>query len=191
LWSLEAAISARPYATYRALEFEPRIPGASFTLSAAKLPIAFGAAASMLGDGRLSLPLFLDGALAWTILPVLQSAVLLAVLALLRERAQSPKRLLTLFLAGNGPWMAWLLLMAGAPIVMTNPAFVLFPATPSAVLPAMFLGAFVWAGVVRHAFFRSAMGMTRWKASGALLMYCAALWGTVVTFLAFADILHR
>jgi hypothetical protein len=183
IWSNEARILVHPYRTYSTLKDVDNPSVGDCILRALRLCIAFGAFVSFTVDGRLSAPLFFDGIVCWSIVPAVEAVLVLTALSVIGVNSRPRRQVLVLFFSGNGPWIAWLILVAGVPLIVAQPPFLLFPHTASGFLPASFLVALVWALVVRHAFFNRVVGLTAAKAAIAVCSYFAVQALAIVTYL--------
>lgn len=71
------------------------------------LLLVLGSVVSLLASGRLSVRLIVDGAASFAFIPALEILALYVVTRRWRER-ESFRAVLRSFLAGNAPWLYWL-----------------------------------------------------------------------------------
>jgi hypothetical protein len=183
VFSDEARVLVRPFATYRALASAPSEDGALVlaTRRPAVWLVVLGGFVSLTAAGRVVWFHQLFGMLAWSFVPVLQIAWLMIALRWASPAHVSP-RSIDLFFAGQAPWLLFLLLLAGVCIFSPHvwPAFQLLLATGA--LPALLLVAMVWSIVLSLAFFRAALDLDPiqcWKAMDA---YYAGFSGTILLY---------
>jgi len=108
-WSPELLVMLRPAAEYRQLVELSN--GGRWWKRALRFSFLFGSVVSLAASGRLTLRLVAAGTLYASLIPLVEIAVLAAVLG--RSRKVSLARAADLFLMGHGAWCCWLLGFAG------------------------------------------------------------------------------
>lgn len=169
LISDELAISLRPFAAYRALVLEAEA-GRARGLGArlATFSVLLAGFISLTTSGRL-LPIhFLASPIAWAFVPTIQLASVAIVWGVLARRRIPLVRALGLHLAGNGPWMLFMLGMTAA--VLLSPdvgaTFLFLLDTPA--LAIVLVVVIVHGMVTGLAFWREGVGLKGGMASVAV-----------------------
>jgi hypothetical protein len=175
--SEEARISIRPFRGYAELARRPHDALAS-TVSLAErwivIAIAMGAFVSFTGAGRLVLLHFVSPSIFWAHFVVLPSVVAVVVARVAAPHAKT-RAVLSLYLAGAGPWLVFLTL-AGAFCVLAPDPGATFRTLLSRGVPIFALFAtLVWAAVVTFAFFRAGLALSRVRAIVATLVHHVVL----------------
>ena len=183
-WSDEIRVMLHPRATYRELAGQPNDGGLWWVLRRLLfLALVVGAFVSFTASGRLTISLLFDGALFWSFVPILQMLAMGGVMRILARGRMRPTKAIDLFLAGHGPWLLWLLSVAGICLFFPLKQIYLWPTQPGWLLPISLLIAFFWSNVTSFAFLRGALNLTSLRAVVALLLYNVMLWGTILSYL--------
>jgi hypothetical protein len=171
MMSIDACVSFRPAATFRALATEP-VPSSRWVMW--RRPLAFalvmGAMVSLAITGSLNARLLLSGALAWCFIPVIETVALAIVL-----RRSSPwpfGRSVDAFFAGFGIWCLFFVGIAAVPAVPLRFSQVaLFGWLEYAGSAIIF-----WSLYVDYCFFRYAIGRKPSQARADLLRHRLLTW---------------
>ena len=140
------------------------------------LSLALGCAVSALATGRLSARGIVDGAISFAFVPAIE--VVAFWLIYRRARSRPPfGRALGLFLAGNRPWLLWLVCMIVAgfvvwpdePITSSSGGVSLIALIP--LVPALW-----WSASDDLSFYRSVMKRTRHEARVDAVLFRAIAW---------------
>jgi hypothetical protein len=127
------------------------------------IAIAMGAFVSFTGAGRLVLLHFVSPSIFWAHFVVLPSIVAILVARVAAPNAKA-RVVLSLYLAGAGPWLVFLTL-AGAFCVLAPDPGATFRSLLSHGIPILaFFATILWAAVVTFAFFRAGLALSRPRA---------------------------
>ena len=186
LWSAEAALLVRPFATYRALagrraERTWRDLGRGLVLEGALL----GAFVSITSAGRLVASHLVFTAIFWGFLPLLQIGAVAAAV-----RAAAPRErlvpALSLYFEGLGPYYVFYLVLSGICLFSPDVYGVFTALLRAGALPLYLLGTIVWGGVITWAFFREGLALPRRRAGlGAAVFYAIFVGVVLGWYLAF------
>ena len=174
----------RPTATYRWLEGRADDGGVWLLLRRPLfVALVVGSFTSFTVSGHLTLSLLLDGMLFWGFIPVLQ-ALLISGIVFVSARGRIPlPKAIDLFFMGHGPWLLWLLGVAGTCLFFPLKQFYLWPTQWGWLLPISLLGAWVWSNMTSFGFLRGALNLSTLRASAALLIYTVMFWGIILSYL--------
>ena len=178
----------RPEATYTRLVGES-FPGDGAWLLLRRpllLGLMFAAFISFTTSGRLTLRLLLDGLVFWSFVPAMNLAIAWLLAASSAGRL-SLSRCADLFFSAFGPWLCWLLGVAGLAAFVPAPAEHPWSLRTAWILPASFLAAMIWSGLIQYRFLRVALGATRLRSVLLLAGLKLAVWGAIAAFFALSD----
>ena len=183
-WSDEVRIMFHPLVTYRQLATQADNGGFRLLLQRLVLvALVFGAFVSFTASGRLTIPLLFEGAFFWSFVPILQMLIMAGiVLAFARGRIFIP-RALDLFFMGYGPFLLWMLGIAGTCLFLPLKQIYFWPTETGWIMPVSLLGIWLWSNVISFAFLRGALSLTALKAGAALLLYTLMFWGIILSYL--------
>jgi hypothetical protein len=183
-WTNELCLMVHPIATYRRLARNVA-DGGTWLLIRRPLFVAFvlGSFVSLTVSGRLTLALILDGMIFWGFVPVLQALLVTAMLLVAARGKMRISNAIDLFFMGHGPWLLWLLSIAGICLFFPLKQIYLWPTNWGWVLPLSLLGAWIWSNVTSFGFFRGALDLSIFRAAVVLVVYSVMLWATVISYL--------
>lgn len=183
-WSNELRVMLRPIATYRELAKEADKNGVELLFRRPLfIALAFGAFTSLTVSGRLTFHLLIDGALSWSLIPVLQLLVMTAVVFAFSRGRVPIARAIDLFFMGHGPLLFWLLGVAGACLFFPSRQIHLWPTVWGWLLPISFVVVLIWSNVTTFGFLKGALNLSRLGAGKALLLYTMIFWGLILSYL--------
>lgn len=184
VWSDELRVMVHPIAAYRGLA-RTDDHGAAWLLVRRPLfvTLVFGSFVSFTVAGQLTVSLLFDSMLFWSFVFVLQ-AVLIAIIVLIFARNRVPiSKAVDLFFMGHGPWMFWLLGVAGTCLFFPLKQFYLWPVEWGWILPVSLFGVWGWSNVTSFGFLKGALNLSTMRASAALLIYTIMFWGFILSYL--------
>lgn len=183
-WSDEVRIMLHPMAAYRELA---RSSDNSQPWLLVRRPLfvvlVIGSFAAFTVAGQLTLPLLLDSMIFWSFGPLLQALLISGIVFVFARNRISIARAIDLFFMGHGPWLLWLLAVAGTCVFFPLKQFYLWPVEWGWILPVSLLGAWVWSNVTSFGFLKGALNFSTIRASAALLVYTIMLWGVILSYL--------
>ena len=174
--SAAARVMFRPFRTYAELAKAPADETPTILGGALRLLFVIGAVVAITATGRLApIELFI-ATFSFAYVPVIQ---LIALAVALRAVARETpiRRAFALYLAGHGPWLLTLLVVAAVCLLAPSPASVLF-----ALLPPLVLVTFAWSGVLTFACLRRGLGLGRARAGIATAIHTVVLTSLVVGY---------
>ena len=173
-WSDDARVMARPFVTYAELAAapEPR-PRSALAVRVAMILLVLAGFVSLTTAGRLVAFHVVGTMISWSFVPAVQALVFALVLRLLDPpRARSGLvPALSLYFTGHGPWLIFLLLVAGICLFVPDVYTTMMRLLGSGVLPLAMLGIIVWSMVTTFACFRAGIGFSRGRASAATALF--------------------
>jgi hypothetical protein len=186
-WSGEMRALVRPASTFAALANGPHRPWA-----VARRPLLFlvviACTVSLVASGRLSLRLISDGAISFAFIPAFEIAALALVVRMSSARRVALPEAVDLFFVGNGPWLLWLVVLAGTASIIP-PTAIGGWSRPVILAMSIPLG---WSAYIDWHFFREVMGRSRRAALGDLVLQRALGWGgTIVYFVGYSKLAQR
>lgn len=184
-WSDDARVMTRPFRTYAELGAAPDDrPARALAVRVAGLLLVLGCFVSLTAAGRLVAFHVASTMIFWSFVPAVQAAVFALVLRLLdppRARtALVPS--LTLYFTGHGPWLVFLMLVAGVCLFAPDVYRTMMVLLTRGVLPGAMLGTIVWSMVLTFACFRAGLGFSRGRAAGATALFYAGFTVTIVGY---------
>jgi len=187
-WSDDARVMVHPFRAYAALALsEEHAPGSArraLALRVALILVVLGGFVSLTAAGRLVAFHVASTMVFWSFIPAVQAAVFAVVLRIASPQGYRPGLVpaLSLYFTGHGPWMLFLLALAGvclaAPDVYATMTWLL----GHGVLPALLLATIAWSGVLTFACFRAGLGLSRRRAALATAGFYAGFSGVIVSY---------
>lgn len=182
LWSAEAALLVRPFATYRALG-ERRGERSWRDLARGLLleGVLLGAFVSITSAGRLVISHVVLTTVFWGFLPLIQvAAVAAAVYATApRERMVGA---ISLYFEGLGPYYVFYLVLSAICLVAPDVYGAMTALLRTSALPLFLLGTIVWGVVITWAFFREGLVLPREKAGLGMGVFYGIFVGVVLSW---------
>ncbi len=163
LWSTEAKLLFKPFATYRELAQTRSTRGVRDLVRALILQgVLLGVFVSLTSAGRLVVWHILFTAVFWGFLPAIQiGCVAAAVIATAPKERLLPAA--SLYLDGLAPYYVFYLVLSGICLFAPNVYSTFTTLLNIGVIPLYLLGTIVWGMLVTWAFFREGLGLTRSK----------------------------
>lgn len=190
-WSDDARVMVRPFRTYAELGEtidEPRGegpgPARALALRVAFILLLLGGFVSLTAAGRLVAFHVASTMLFWSFVPAVQAAVFAVVLRLVDPRRPRAALVpaLTLYFTGHGPWLSFLMLLAGVCLVAPDVYGTMTWLLRHGVLPGAMLGVIVWSMVLTFACFRKGLGFSRGRAGAATALFYAGFTVVIVGY---------
>lgn len=184
-WSDDALVMVRPFRAYAALAAAPDDrPARTLATRVLLFLLVLGGFVSLLSAGRLVAFHVASTMVFWSFVPAVQIAVFTAVLRLTGPR--SPRlglaHALGLYFTGHGPWLLFLLLVAGmclfAPDVYATFTWLL----GHGVLPGLMIGTIAWSMLLTYACFRAGLGLARGRAAASTVLFYLGFSSTIVGY---------
>ncbi len=186
----DVRLLVHPFAHYGAMRDAPALDARrSAATRALRVMITLGLFVSLTTTGRV-VPAHLFGAmLSWSFAPLVQSVAVLAVARIFA--LDSPRaRVLDLYFAGHGPWLAFMWLGAGVVVLAPSPSAVFYFLLSNGVLPALLLAALAHGAVLNVAMFRRGLGLSRGRTAAATAVFYVFFAGQIVTYYLLNDTLQ-
>jgi hypothetical protein len=193
-WSDELRIMLRPLSTYRQLSKATDDSGLWLMIRRPLfVALVFGSFVSITVSGRLTILLLLDGMIFWSFVPILQAILMSVIVVIFGCHRITTSKAMDLFFMGHGPWLLWLLVIAGTCLFFPVKQFYLWPVQWGWVLPVSLLGAWIWSSVTSFAFLRGVLEVSNLRAGVLLFLYTLLLWSIIVSLLVVTETipLHR
>lgn len=180
--SPELSLMRRPFAGYRDLAASPDEGWRRLSFRVLLLQLSIGAMVSFTAAGRLTFPLVTNAMVAWAFVPFFQLFVATLTYFVLRPKSVGLVRALSLHVAGNGPHLLFCLVVS---------AVVLFPfevyetfsfLLDKRILPGLMILAFVWGALLSVAYYRVALGMSRWRTALITFVDVAIKWILILAY---------
>jgi hypothetical protein len=194
-WSDDARVMAHPFRTYAELASPPEerpghdeghshSPGRALAVRVAFILLVLGGFVSITAAGRLVAFHVASTMVFWSFVPALQAAVFAVVLRLVSPPRRRPRMLpaLALYFTGHGPWLVFLLALAGVCLAAPDVYGAMTWLLGHGVLPALLLGTIAWSGVLTFACFRAGLGFSRRRAGAATAAFYAGFSGVIVGY---------
>jgi hypothetical protein len=171
-----------PFSHYGAMrEAPPADLRRSAAVRALRVMVTLGLFVSLTTTGRV-VPEHLAGAMvSWSFAPVVQSVAAL-VAARIFSRETPRARVLDLYFAGHGPWLAVMWLGAGVVVLAPSPSAAFYFLLSKGILPAVLLSALAAGGVLNVAMFRRGLGLSRGRTAGATVVFYLLFVGQIVAY---------
>jgi len=176
-FSSPARLMVRPFRVYAELALAEEGNGRPTVLAGmARFLFVFGAFVSLTATGRLAPNELVSGMISFSYVPIVHAIALgLATRSVAREIRLA--RAFALYAEGCGPWLFFLLLVAGGSLFAPAPARLL-----SGISGWMMLGATVWSGLLTYACFRSGLGLSRRRAATATALHYVFATGLILGY---------
>lgn len=186
-WSDDALVMAHPLRGYAELAAAAEArPARALALRVALFLLVLGGFVSLTAAGRLVAFHVASTMIFWSFLPAVQAAVFTVVVRLASPPGPRPRaRLLpalSLYFAGHGPWLVFLLLVAGVCLVAPDVYATMIWLLGHGVLPGLFAVAIGWCAVLTFACFRAGLGFSRARAGAATALFYAGFSGVIVGY---------
>ena len=166
----------RPFRSYRQLAGAPADDAPTILGGALRLLFVIGTVVAITATGRLAPMELFIATFSFAYVPVIQLVALAAALRVVAKGTKVP-RAFALYLAGHGPWLSTLLVVAAVCLLAPSPAGVLFPLVPPLVLVT-----FAWGGLLTFACLRSGLGLSRARAGIGTAIHSVVLTALVVGY---------
>ena len=159
-------------------------PARTLAVRVAFLLLVLGGFVSLTAAGRLVAFHVASTMVFWSFLPAVQAAVFAAVVRVASPPRQRPLLVpaLSLYFTGHGPWLMFLLLVAGVCLAAPDVYAAMSWLLGHGVLPVLFLGAVAWCAVLTFACFRAGLGFSRARAGAATALFYAGFSGVIVGY---------
>lgn len=172
LWSSEAALMVRPFATYRALaEGREQRTWRDLGRGLVLFGVFLGAFVSLTSAGRLVAAHLAFTAIFWGFVPLLQ---IVAVAAAVRLAAPGERLVpaLSLYFEGLGPYYVFFLILSGLCLFAPNVAAAMTTLLRIGAIPLLLAATVGWGVTLTLAFFRAGLALPRARAFlGAAVFY--------------------
>ncbi len=161
----EIAALGRPFATFAALAKDPREGPRRLAARVALLLLVIGVGVSILTAGRVVLHHVIGSMLAWCFAPAIQLVAASVGVHLTAPKGRDLRRLLSIYLVGNGPWLLLFTLLPSAMVLAPNKDAVVRVGIERGAVPLAVLAALASGVLLTYAFHRSAIGAPRGRAA--------------------------
>jgi len=165
----EVQVLLRPFSTFARIADDTREGPRRLAARVALLLFVIGVAVSVLTCGRVSLHHVVGSMLAWCFAPAIQLIAASAGIHL-TAKGQDLRRLLSIYSAGNGPWLLLFTLLPFALVLAPNKDAVVRIGLERGVVPVVVLSTLAFGVALTFAFHRSAIGAPRGRAAVATLI---------------------
>lgn len=166
----EIQVLARPFATFAALAEDPREGPRRLAARVAFLLLVIGVGVSILTTGRLVLHHVVGSMLAWCFAPAIQLVAASVGVHLTAPKGRDLRRLLSIYLVGNGPWLVLFALLPFAMVLAPDKDAVVRVGLERGVVPFAVFAALAYGVFLTFAFHRSTIGASRGRAALATLV---------------------
>lgn len=172
LWSSEAALLLRPFATYRALAGDRgERSWRDLVRSILVEGVFLGAFVSLTSAGRLVAAHIFFTTVFWGFLPLLQIAAVAAAVRLSAPRERVVPAL-SLYFEGLGPYYVFFLVLSAICLFVPNVYGAMTALLRIGAIPGFLLATIGWGSTITWAFFRAGLGLSRARAGlGAAVFY--------------------
>jgi hypothetical protein len=188
-WSDDARVMAHPFRAYASLAIDDpeEQPVRALALRVAFIMLVLAGFVSLTAAGRLVAFHVASTMLAWSFVPAVQAAVFVAVVRLLGgprgpQAARELVSALGLYFTGHGPWLLFLLSLAGVCLFAPDVAAAMTWLLGHGVLPGAMLATIVWSIVLTFACFRAGLGFTRARAGAATALFYVGFSSVIVGY---------
>jgi hypothetical protein len=191
-WSDDARVMLRPFRAYEelaALGAGDRAPRAAVVRELAvrvgMVLLTLAGFVSLTAAGRLVAFHVASTMIVWSFVPGIQALTFALAIRVVAPDLARPSRLLpalALYFTGHGPWLCFLLLLAAVCLFAPDVYGALMWLLSSRVLPAMFLAAIAWCGLLTFACFRAGLGLSRGRAVAATSVFYLAFSGAIIGY---------
>jgi hypothetical protein len=184
-WSDDAHVMAHPFRAYADLADAPEDSASrALAVRVALVLLVLGGFVSLLSAGRLVAFHVASTMVFWSFVPAVQAAVFATVVRLCHPPGPRPSlaHALALYFTGHGPWLLFLLFIAGVCLFAPDVYATLTWLLGHYVLPVLFLGTIAWSGVLTFACFRAGLGWARGRAGAATALFYGGFSGLIVGY---------
>ncbi len=194
-WSDDARVMARPFRAYAALAASAEDHGGAMgettipQVRALLVRVGFvllvlGGVVSLTAAGRLVAFHVASTMVFWSFIPAVQAGVFAAVVRLLGPPGHRPALVpaLALYFTGHGPWLLFLLGLAGVCLAAPDVYGTMMWLLGHGVLPAAMLGTIAWSMVITFACFRAGLGFARARAGAATAVFYLGFSSVIVGY---------
>jgi hypothetical protein len=184
-WSDDARVMARPFRAYAELAAAPEErPGRALAVRVAFVLLVVGCFVSLTAAGRLVAFHVASTMIFWSFVPAVQAVVFAAVLRLASPPRHRPRLVpaLALYFTGHGPWLLFLVAIAGVCLVAPDVYATMTWLVGHGVLPGLMLVVIVWSALLTFACFRAGLGFSRARAGAATAAFYAGFSGAIVGY---------
>jgi hypothetical protein len=169
----EVRALASPFATFAVLSSDPREGPRRLAARVALLLLVIGVGVSILTSGRVSLHHVIGSMFAWSFAPGIQLvAASLGIHLTAREPAlrRDLRRLLSIYSAGNGPWLALFAVLPSAMVLAPDKDAVVRVGVERGVVPFALAVALAAGVLLTFAFHREVLRSSRARAAVGTLI---------------------
>lgn len=184
-WSDDARVMAHPFRAYAELAAAPEErPARALAVRVALVLLVLGGFVSLTAAGRLVAFHVASTMIFWSFVPAVQAAVFAAVLRLASPPRHRPRLVpaLALYFTGHGPWLLFLMAIAGICLVAPDVYVTVTWLIGHGVLPGLMLAVIVWSAVLTFACFRAGLGFSRARAGAATAGFYAGFSAAIVGY---------
>lgn len=160
----------RPFATFAALAQDPREGPRRLAARVALLLLVIGVGVSILTAGRLVPHHVVGSMLAWCFAPAIQLIAASIGVHLTAPKGRDLRRLLSIYSAGNGPWLLLFTVLPFAMVLAPSKEAVVRVGVERGAVPLAVFAALAFGVFLTFAFHRSAIGASRGRAVLATLV---------------------
>jgi hypothetical protein len=187
-WSDDARVMVHPFRTYAELaaspDPRPRSTLAALAVRVALVLLVLAGFVSLISAGRLVAFHVASTMIFWSFVPAWQALVMALVL-----RVVDPGRgrdglwsALALYFTGHGPWLLFLLSIAGVCLFAPDTGAAIRWLIWRGVLPIAMLGTIVWSMVLTFACLRAGLGLSRGRARAGTALFYAGFTVAIVGY---------
>lgn len=165
----EVQVLLHPFSTFALIAGDTREGPSRLASRVALLLFVIGIAVSVLTCGRVSLHHVIGSMLAWCFAPAIQLIAASAGIHL-TAKGQDLRRLLSIYSAGNGPWLLLFTLLPFALVLAPDKDAVVRIGLERGVVPVVVFATLASGVTLTFAFHRSAIGAPPGRAAAATLI---------------------
>ncbi len=187
-WSDDARVMVHPFRTYAELaesvDPRPRSALGALVVRVGLVLLVLAGFVSLISAGRLVAFHVASTMIFWSFVPAWQALVMALVLRIVdpaRPRAALAPAL-TLYFTGHGPWLVFLLSIAGVCLFVPDTGAALRWLIGHGVLPLAMLGTIVWSMVLTFACLRAGLGFSRGRAGAGTALFYAGFTVAIVGY---------
>lgn len=183
--ALEARLMVRPKATYAALTAGTAGEILQLMRRSVRLALVIGCFISLTTTGRLSVRMVVDGFVCWSFVPLLN----LALVSALAYRFSRRELVIAVdgYLAAWGPWLAWLVGIAGLAVWLPPREAEVWTLMPSPIALTGLLIAWLWSSWIQYRCLTVLWRVPPLGAVGLLAAMKLVVWGAILLFFYASD----